>query len=203
MSDTPKPETRKEEKAPAQTETSKVDFGNPFDEEKVLLEWSSPERVHKPRGRDFYTTVSAFVVLFSIIALFFKEFLLMVTIWAFAFLSVVMSRTQPQLTRHRITNRGIRTGTNKYSWGELARFWFDEKWGQQLLHVDTFRPFPGRIVLVIGEITNEKVKEILVKRIPYDKPDDTFVDRAAKWLQEKVPLEEDHPTRVPATPSGK
>lgn len=58
------------------------------------------------------------------------------------------------------------------------------------MYIDTFRAFPGRLMMLLGDIPKEKAKEILVKKIPYDKPEATFVDKASKWLQEKVPLEE-------------
>lgn len=184
----PKSQPESQEKPPEKKES--VDFGNPLDEERPLLTWKSPERLHKPRGKEFYTTIAAFVFLLSIITVFFKEFLLMLTIWAFAFVAFAMSRVEPSLVEHSLTTRGIKTGKNKYRWGELMRFWFEEKWGHVLLHADTFLGFPRRITVLLGDMQKEKVKEVLVKRIPYDKPEDTFVDKATKWLQEKVPLEE-------------
>lgn len=179
---------------PAKKES--VDFGNPMDEERTLLSWKSPERLHKARGREFYSTILAFVFLLSIIAIFFKEFLLMVTIWTFAFVAFAMSRVAPSMVEHSLTTRGVKTGKNTYRWGELMRFWLEGKWGQTILHIDTFLGFPRRLIILLGDTPKEKVKEILVRRIPYDKPEDTFVDKATKWLQEKVPLEESSEQRA-------
>lgn len=167
-----------------------VDFGNPLEEEKALIVWKAPERLHKTRGKEFYTTVGAFVFLLSIITLFFKEILLMITIWAFAFISIAMSKTQPEIIDYAVTTRGLKIGKNKYRWGELARFWLEEKLGKIILYIDTFRPFPGRLALILGPTDKDKIKGILVKKIPYDKPEDTFVDKAGKWISEKIPLEE-------------
>lgn len=179
------------EKKTEEPKKDDVDFGNPLDEEKALLTWKSPERLPKRRSREFFSTIGAFVFLLSVITVFFKEFLLMITIWAFAFLALVMSKTEPATVEHSLTTRGIKTGKNKYRWGELARFWFDDKWGKTVLHIDTWRAFPGRLMMILDETPKEKIKAILVKKIPYDKPEETFVDRAAKWLSEKVPLEEE------------
>ena len=167
-----------------------VDFGNPLEEEKTLIAWKAPERLHKTRNKEFYTTVGAFVFLLSIIILFFKEILLMVTIWAFAFVSIAMSKTQPEIIDYAITTRGLKIGKNKYRWGELARFWLEEKLGKIILYVDTLRSFPGRLAVILGPTDRDKIKAILVKKIPYDKPEDTFVDKAGKWISEKIPLEE-------------
>ncbi len=174
-----------------QQATKEVDFGNPLDEEKPILTWKAAARPHKKRSREFYTTIGAIVFLLSIIMAFFKEFLLIGTVWAVAFLSYVLAKTEPETVEHSLTSRGVKTEKNKYRWGELARFWFEEKWGQQILYIDTFRAFPGRLMMLLGNIPKEKAKEILVKKIPYDKPEATFVDRASKWLSEKVPLEEE------------
>ena len=167
-----------------------MDFGNPLEEEKTLIAWKAPERLHKTRGKEFYTTVGAFVFLLSIITLFFKEILLMVTIWAFAFVSIAMSKTQPEIIDYAITTRGLKIGKNKYRWGQLARFWLEEKLGKIILYVDTLRSFPGRLAVILGPTDKDKIKAILVKKIPYDKPEDTFVDKAGKWISEKIPLEE-------------
>ncbi len=168
-----------------------VDFGNPLEEEKTLIAWKAPERLHKTRGKEFFTTVGAFVFLLSIITLFFKEILLMITIWAFAFISIAMSKTQPEIIDYAITTRGLKIGKNKYRWSGLARFWLEEKLEKVILYVDTFRSFPGRLALILDKPDKDKIKAILVKKIPYDKPEDTFVDKAGKWLSEKVPLEEE------------
>lgn len=175
-------------------------FGNPLDEEKDLVSWKAAERPHKVRGREFYSTSGAFVILLSIISLFFREFLLMLTIWAFAFVTYVMSKTPPGDTVHAITTRGIKTGQRKFFWGELFRFWFDTRWGKTVLFIDTLRAFPRRLMFIVPDASKEKIKSILVTRIPYDKPEETAVERATRWLQEKVPLEEESKSR--ATPTS-
>lgn len=173
-----------------------------MDEEKDLLSWRSPDRLNKPRGREFYSTAGAFVVLLSIIALFFKEILLMLTIWAFAFITYVMGKTPPTEAAHAITTRGVKTGDRKFFWGELIRFWFDEKWGKTILYIDTIRAFPRRLMLVVGAIPREKIKEVLLRHIPYDKPELTSVEKATRWLEEKIPLEET-PLKTPAAHPAK
>lgn len=167
-----------------------IDFGNPMEEEKILIEWKAPERLHRARSKEFFTTIGAFVFLLSIIALFFKEVLLMVTIWAFAFVSIAMSKTPPATISYSITTRGLKIGNNRYRFSELLRFWIEERLGKAILYIDTFRPFPGRLALILDKSIEGKAKTILVKKIPYDKPEATFVDKAGKWISEKIPLEE-------------
>lgn len=203
MTQNPTPEPAITSASNSEPKKDGADFGNPLEEEKTLISWKAPERLHKIRGKEFYTTVGAFVLLLSIITLFFKEILLMVTIWAFAFVSIAMSKTQPANIDYAITTRGLKIGKNKYRWGGLARFWLEEKLGKIILYIDTFRSFPGRLAIILEPIDKDKIKAILVKKIPYDKPEDTFVDKAGKWLSEKVPLEEEtvmgKQTNIPAS----
>lgn len=190
MTQNPAPEPVASPTPATEPKKPEIDFGNPMEEEKALIEWKAPERLHKIRGKEFFTTIGAFVFLLSIIALFFKEVLLMITIWAFAFVAIAMSKTQPEIIDYAVTTRGLKIGRNKYRFSELARFWLEEKFGKTVMYIDTFRPFPGRLALILDRPVEDKVKPILVKKIPYDKPEDTFVDKAGKWISEKIPLEE-------------
>jgi hypothetical protein len=157
--------------------------------EKELFSWTAPERLFKKRDREYYTTVGVIVLLLSVILLFAKEFLLIAVILSFGFVSYVLASVPPGVTKHRITNKGIRTGKNFYRWGELGRFWFVKKWKQLVLHVENAARFPGQLVMVIEEANKEKIKEILSRYLINQKPEQTLLDRAAKWLQKKVPLE--------------
>jgi hypothetical protein len=70
----------------------------------------------------------------------------------------------------------------------LVDFWFEDQWGQTLLQI---RPVIGvRITILLGTQKKEHVHELLAKYIPYrEKPLVSWVDNAAKWLTDKVPLE--------------
>src|SRR3989338_5860458 len=138
MNQNPTPDPILAPSSSSETKKPEVDFGNPLEEEKILIAWKAPERLHKTRGKEFFTTVGAFVFLLSIIALFFKEILLMITIWAFAFVSIAMSKTKPAIIDYAITTRGLKIGKNKYRWNGLARFWLEEKLGKIILYIDTF-----------------------------------------------------------------
>lgn len=169
--------------------TGERDFGNPLEKEKTLLTWKSLSRPHKKRGKEFYSTIAAFVFLLTIILAFFKEFLAIIAIWAMGFFAYAISVTEPEIIEHSITSRGIKTGKNKYRWGDLLGFWFEEKWGNKILMIETVRAFPGRLVFLLGEMKSEEIEKILVKKIAYDKPEKTWVDKAGKWLSDKIPME--------------
>jgi hypothetical protein len=59
-----------------------------------------------------------------------------------------------------------------------------------MVHIEVAR-FPGRLTMMLGELTEEELEEILSEVLIQEKPADTFFDSSAKWLQEKIPLDHD------------
>lgn len=159
------------------------------EEERSLMKWRSPARPFKERNREYYTTIGAIVVLLSIILIFAREFLLVAVIVSFAFVAYVLASVRPEVVEHEITTRGIRSGGKFFRWSVLGRFWFREKYGQKMVSIETGLNFPGEIMLLVGEIDQERLKDILRVYLLHETPEPKFVDKAAKWLQEKIPLE--------------
>lgn len=157
--------------------------------EKVIYSWQAPSRLFKKRNREFYSTVGAIVILLSIILIFAKEFLLVAVILALGFVSYVLASVEPEKITHKLTNYGIRTAGKLYFWQELGRMWWEEKWKQEVLHIETPTQFPGKMVLLLGEGDKAEIKKILEKYLIEEKPEPTWLDKSSSWLQEKIPLE--------------
>ena len=58
-----------------------------------------------------------------------------------------------------------------------------------MIHFETKLRFPRRISLVINLTDKEKIKEIVLKKIPLIKESPNFIDKMSKWLVNKLPLE--------------
>jgi len=160
-------------------------------EEKTILTWAAPARQYKKRSRDYFTTIAAIIFLISIILIFFKEWFLIISIWAFGFFAYVLATVKPPETQHQVTTFGIRTNNKIFRWPELINFWFSTKWNQTILHINTVHFFPGQLLLILPkELTQEKLKNILLKYLVHEKPEPTWVDKASDWLQAKIPLEQ-------------
>jgi len=156
--------------------------------EEVVVSWSAPSRPFKTRNRQFYTTVAIIVFLVSLILFFAGQFLPIAVVISVAFLGYVLSSVPPHEAAYKITTFGIRVEDQLYYWEELGRFWFDEKFQQPFLLVEVAR-FPGRLTIMLGQLTAGEVEEILQEVLLKEKPLDTFFDTSAKWLQEKIPLD--------------
>lgn len=154
----------------------------------VRLSWSSPSRLFKKRDKEYFTNIGAIVFLLVVILVFAREFLLVAAVVSIVFLIYVLSTVPPEEVTHTITNLGIESAGHFYRWEELAEFWFEEQWGQTMLVIKPLRE--TRIIILLGNQAREKVRELIAEHIPFrQEPEKTWVDNAATWLSNKVPLE--------------
>jgi len=158
---------------------------------RTLLRWKSAVRPFKKRDRDFYTTIGAIVILLGVILFFLKEWLLIAAIVSLTFVAYVLATVPPEKVEHELTTRGVVTGGKRFDYENLNRFWFSKKWKDEILSIETKLNFPGRLVMLLGDKSRSEVKKVLEKKIEYERPEETFLDRSAKWLTEKVPLEKE------------
>lgn len=166
---------------------------NPAEEQKqvqqeVLLAWSSPSRLFKRRDKEYFTNIGAIVFLLIVILVFAREFLLIAAVVSIVFLVYVLSTVPPEEVSHRITNLGLESAGHFYRWEELVDFWFEEQWGSTML---VLRPIIGtRIIVLLGSVDKEQVHKLIAQYIPFrEQPEKTWVDNAARWITEKIPLE--------------
>jgi len=156
--------------------------------ETLLLEWQAPVRPYKKRNRQYYVTIVIIVFLISLILFFAGQFLPIAVVIAVAFLGYVLSAVPPGMVTNRITTYGIRTDEALYYWEEMGRFWFSEHFGQKMVHIEVAR-FPNHLTLLLGDLTEENMTEILSEVLLHEKPLPTAFEKAANWLQEKIPLD--------------
>ena len=157
-------------------------------EEEVFAEWKSPSRLFKKRDREYFINIGAIVFLLSVILVFAREFALIATVLSVVFFIYVLSTVPPEDVKHRITSLGIDSAGRFYRWEEFADFWFEEQWGQVLL---VLRPFVSpRLIILLGDQPKSRVREYVAKHIPFrEEPDRNWIDNAARWMSEKIPLE--------------
>ena len=158
-------------------------------EEKILFQWEAPERSFKKRDKDFWITAIAILILFSVVLIFIKEFFLVVALVSVLFLYYVLSTVPPEKVKNKITNRGIKLEEANYDWRILLRFWFKKSLNSELLEFETNLRIPRQISLVINENDKEKIKEIVLKKLPLIESSPNFVDKLTKKMGNMLPLE--------------
>ena len=161
-------------------------------EEEVYASWSSPSRLFKKRDREFFVNILAIVFLLCVILVFVREFVLIATVLSIVFLIYVLSTVPPEEVKHRITNMGIESAGHFYRWEEFSDFWFEEQWGQTLLVLRSF--VAPRNIILLGDQKKDRIRDAVAKYIPYrEEPDKNWIDNAAHWISEKIPLEKQSP----------
>lgn len=160
----------------------------PVKEEKVLYQWEALERPYQKKNKEFWTTVISILGLVSLILFFVKEWFLIAALVGLVFFYYVLTTVPPGKAEYKITTQGVYISpSQKLSWEILRRFWIDEKWDHQILHLETWLNFPRVASFVVDK--EKKVEEILKKYLPQEKSSPNALDKFSSWLSKKFPLE--------------
>lgn len=162
----------------------------PSKEEKKLFEWTALRRPYQKKDKEFWVTVLSVLGLVSLILFFVKEWFLIAALMGFVFLYYVLTTVQPEKSKYKITNKGVYiSSSEKLDWDSLKRFWIDEKWGYQVLNIETWLKFPRVVSLVIPQEEKQEVVGLLEKYLPQEEESPQFLDKFTDWLAKKFPLE--------------
>ncbi len=159
----------------------------PLPEEKILT-WQAPSRPFKKRNKKYFSTVAVIALLVALILGFAGQLVAVTVVIAVAFLVYALSVIPPQDVTYQISTYGIRIENSLYYWEELGRFWFTDKYDQEILNIETIR-FPGRITLLLGDQDKDLIDQILSEVLLHQKPEPTLYEKVSDWLQEKIPLD--------------
>jgi hypothetical protein len=169
-------------------------------QEEIILEWLAPSRPFKKRQRRFYSTIAMIVILISLILFFAGQFLPIAVVISVAFLAYILSSVPPETTRHQISTFGLRIDGELFEWEEMTRFWFSQKYQQDLFYVEINR-FPFRVTVLLAKTPAEYIRETLGEVILEQEPIPTFYDRASQWLEKYIPLETEADTQPVSPPT--
>lgn len=157
---------------------------------KTLLSWSAPGRPYKKRGKQFYITALLIATLIEVILFLFSQHLLMFVVGSLVFVGFAFAFVPPKNFHYRISNQGIMMEDHFYIWRELYDFYFRRHEGDDILYVRTNSYLPGALIISLGDIPKEHIKQILLPYLPYReyvKP--TFMENSAEWMVKNFPLE--------------
>lgn len=156
------------------------------EKEQRLLDWNGPSRPFKRRSRDFYVTIVSISVLFGVVLFLIEGIMPVILLGALVFLFYVLFTVEPEKIQYEVTNLGIKIGAVRTDWGQMGRFWFAERFGSELLVVET-GGLAGRLEIVFPADKKEELVKILSKYLTHEKASPSFVDNAASWLSKKLP----------------
>ncbi len=164
-------------------------------QEELIVDWVAAARPYKRRSRQFFSTMWAIALLLIIILIFANQVIFAMVIASLAFMAHLMFRVPPGNIYYALTTFGVRVGEGLYFWEELNHYWFDTKYGQRVLMIDSIR-FPHRLTLVIFPEDEEILRRLLSTVLPEFKPKPTLYEKWANWLAKTFPLEEEKSTQT-------
>lgn len=166
---------------------------NVKDPVRTLISWTAPSRPFRKKNRSYYTTVAIIVVLLILIAIIAQEILLVGVLLAFTFVVYVLAFIPPEDVEYKISTQGITVGDHFYFWGDLDSFWFSEKEGHKVVHILTHLHFPGQLILLLGQVSEDDFRKVLAGFIPFHEiAPKSLIDKWAEGLQKHFPLETPH-----------
>ena len=156
---------------------------------ETLITWTAPSRIFQRRSREFWTTVGSIAFLAAIIFAFMQQWLVILLIASFIFVTYVFSMVPPDELEHRLTSRGVYYAGQTYPWEELDQYWIEEKSGQKVLNLQTHAKFLSRLQLLLDPSKVKEIEDIVMEYLPEETPKASFIDKASDWLSEKIPLD--------------
>ena len=157
--------------------------------EQDLAVWTAPARPFKKYGRKFYVTIFSIVGIISIILFVAEGIMPVVLLVSLIFLFYVLSTVSPEDVEYKITNKGVKIAGKRTFWQDIARFWFVDKSGSEVLVFDTLT-LPGRMELVIKPEIKENLKKEISAYVPYEEILPSALDKAVSWVVKKLPESE-------------
>lgn len=158
---------------------------------QTFLEWEAPGRPFKERSRQFFINAFFIMIIVEIILFLFSQYLLMLVVFSFVFLSFALASVPPRHFVYKITSQGILIDKTFFIWEELYDFYFFKHHGQETVHITTRSFFPGEITLTMAEdVDPEDIKMVLLHYLPFrEYVEPTWMEKAGEWLERTFPLE--------------
>jgi len=171
-------------------DTDSTSFSLPPRKVTTLLVWEAPGRPFKKRTKSYYTTGLLLMFLIEVILFVFSQYMLMLVVLSFVFVSFALATIPPHNFHYRISTEGVMVEDHFFLWQELYDFYFKKRYGIDVLHIRTRSLIPGELTITLGTINKEQARSILLHYLPYRefvKP--TFMEKSGDWLSKNFPLE--------------
>ncbi len=157
---------------------------------RTLLSWQSAGRPFRKRKKAYYINGILIMLAVEVILFLFSQYILMLVVLSLVFLSFALATVPPHNFQYRISTQGLTIEDYSFLWQELYDFYFTKREGQDVLIVRTKAMLPGELVITLGDIHADHVKDILLRYLPFrEHVQQTFLDKSASWMERTFPLE--------------
>ncbi len=154
-----------------------------------IYKWKAPERIHVKRSKNWYITVSFFIVIIVAYSALTQNYLLILALIMLLILLYALDTFPPKEIEHEILNKGIKTMDKIYTWNKIESFWVTKRNDQYVLNFDLYDERIPRMILLVGNGNINKIVRELVFRIDYKNPGGTQQDILTRLTEGKhMPL---------------
>ncbi len=177
----------------SKTEKEKEKETNP----QILLYWRAPLRPYRRFNFKIFRFFLAVAILLSLIFVFFKAYTLIIPVWTLLFLFFALTVTPPPEVENKITVFGVETAGITVHWESLSYFYFEKKFGYDILNLVSHPPFNVHISMVVPDENVKKAAVLVLSKFLFykDKPKKTFQDKLIEFFEKIVPEEGPNPSR--------
>jgi hypothetical protein len=157
-------------------------------QEKVLFEWTAPNKIEKTRQKTEVAQYILGIVIIALIFLLLNDLILSLVFIAGAFMWLVMLLSKPSFLRCQITTIGIKVEDQYYYWPQLTQFWFENRSETKILYLRNLISNINYVKLIILSEDEEKIKNTIGKYLLYKKPRQNMYEKTLEKIIDKLPF---------------
>ena len=142
-----------------------------------VIEWQAPEYTYHPKHQNWYLWLFVVTAVLVLLALFTKNFLLVVLILLAAFVVMMYGARQPEVIKSAVTHRGVRFHERLYPYDTLKSFWIMETpRGRKLIVVSGRLVLPHVVLPLAPEVNSEDLRQYLLQYLPEVRVEESMAD---------------------------
>jgi hypothetical protein len=137
------------------------------------LRWQAYEHEHIERGSDWFWALGIIAACAAVTSIIFGNFLFALLIIIAAFTIGIIAKQPPELHEFELNEKGIRIGKTLHTYDTIVSFWVDDELEEPLLLVDTTTFMAPNLIIPIGDMDPEAIREYLrdrVEEVPMKEP---------------------------------
>lgn len=137
-----------------------------------VIEWEAPEYEFHSKTPNWYWGVFIIAAALALLALFTKNFLVVILILVAAFAVMMYGARRPQTIKFAITHRGVRFHKQLYPYDYLKSFWILEEPNRRKIILESDRIILPHIVLPLADHINAEAARARLRQFLAEKRQD-------------------------------
>lgn len=152
------------------------------DEFAPLLEWSAREYEPQQYNQGRYLVLGAIAALLIIFGIFQQSYFFVVFVLLASLVFWFYEKKEPEYITFVINEEGVAAGKKQYSFRDCKSFWIFNSPTSKELSIERKNALSSRIDIPLGDVNQEKLREVLSRFIPEEEHEDYIIDQIARSI---------------------